>query len=96
MASERHTGFPGGLATRGVAAARGRARRARPRAALSGAGLRVVPLFIDGIPRLRVYVAVGGLVDIAVRELGARITEVEPLRESPMLAAAPAEEADEA
>jgi hypothetical protein len=39
---------------------------------------------------------VGGLVDIAVRELGARITEVEPLRESPMLAAAPAEEADEA
>ncbi len=83
MATESRAGLPSGLTARRVAAARGRARWARLQAIRSGAGLRVVPLFIDGVPRLHVHVTVGGMVDIAVRELGARIIEVEPLSEEP-------------
>lgn len=36
---------------------------------------------MDGVPRLRVYVVVGGMVDVAVHELGARLTQVEPSAE---------------
>ncbi len=90
MGSESHTGFPAGLAARGVAASRARSRRGpgRPR-------LRVIHLFVDGVPRLRVYVTAGGMVDVAIRELGARLIEVEPLADGPLPLAAQGEEADE-
>jgi hypothetical protein len=81
MASESRAGLPSSLISQRGVVVRGRTRRARLRAARSGAGLRVVPLFIDGVPRLRVYVALGGMVDVAVHELGARLTEVEPSAE---------------
>jgi hypothetical protein len=57
--------------------------------------LRVVSLYIDGVPRLRVYVAAGGMVDVAIRELEARLIEVEPLTDGPLPLAAFPEEAEE-
>jgi hypothetical protein len=52
-------------------------------------------LFIDGLPRLHVYVTAGGMVDVAILELGARLIEVEPLSDGPLPLAALPEEADE-
>lgn len=95
MASETRMGLPVGQAARGVAAARGRGRRARVRPTPKGSGLRVVSLYIDGVPRLRVYVAAGGMVDVAIRELEARLIEVEPLTDGPLPLAAFPEEAEE-
>jgi len=79
MASEGRGGLFGDWIVRGVASVRKRARRARIGPGIMEAGLRAVPLFVDGIPLRRIYVAVGSMVDVAVQELGARLTEVEPL-----------------
>ena len=81
MASEGRGGLFGDWIVRGVASVRKRACRARIGPGILKAGRRAVPLFVDGIPQRRVYVAVGSMVDVAVQELGARLTQVEPLVE---------------
>jgi hypothetical protein len=45
--------------------------------------LKAIPLFVAGTFRRRVYVAEGSMVDFAVNELGARLTQVDLLVEEP-------------
>jgi hypothetical protein len=71
-----------------VSAAGGPAVAKRVRRRAFAAGLRAVPLFVGGAARRRVYVAAGGMVDVAVRELGARLTQVEPVLGEPGLESA--------
>jgi hypothetical protein len=66
-----------------VVAAGAPAIRARSRRRAARPGLKAVPLFVAGTFRRRVYVAVGSMVDIAVNELGARLTQVDPIPEEP-------------
>jgi hypothetical protein len=66
-----------------VVAAGAPAIRVRARRRASRAGLKAVPLFVAGTFRRRVYVAVGSMVDVAVNELGARLTQVDLIAEEP-------------